>query len=89
MLVYDAAILSVNNTFANSLKIYPNPSSDVVCVDGLSDIDAQLSLYSVSGVLLRAVTGNKISVQDVETGTYILKINSGGNFATKAVFVVR
>ena len=89
LLLYDTPILSVKNTFANALKVYPNPSADIIYVDGLQETNALLKLYSVSGALLKEVKGNKISVQDVETGTYILKINSEGNFAAKTVFVVR
>ena len=89
LLLYDTPILSVKNTFANALKVYPNPSADIIYVDGLLETNALLKLYSVSGALLKEVKGNKISVQDVETGTYILKINSEGNFAAKTVFVVR
>ncbi len=72
----------------NTLKIYPNPSSDLVNIEFANALEANadIQLYDLTGacVLKQSftadLTNNKLSLscKDLNSGMYILSINSGG-----------
>ena len=76
------------NKFDNSISIYPNPASDIIKVNGLSG-DSKLRLYSVDGRFIKESTESQLSVQEIEQGTYILKIDNLGKTITRPIFIVR
>jgi len=89
MLLYDDAILSVPDVMKNNVKIYPNPTGDVLHVLVLTNEDPLLQLYSISGVLLKEVTAKEMNVQEIAPGTYVLKVKSGEYFMSYPVMIVR
>lgn len=76
------------NKFDNSISIYPNPVSDIIKVNGLSG-DSKLRLYSVDGRYIKESTKSQLSVQEIEPGTYILKIDNLGKTIARPIFIVR
>jgi len=89
MLLYDEAILSVPELLKNSVKIYPNPTSDVLHVSVIADEVPFLQLYSISGVLLKEINSNQLNVSDIATGTYILKVKLKNEVGSFPVMIVR
>ena len=66
--------MSVNdlNGIAN-VKMYPNPTSDVLHISGADVKDVQV--FSVSGQLTKtSVSGNTVNVRNLPTGTYVIRI---------------
>jgi hypothetical protein len=79
--------LSKNN-FDHSISIYPNPAKDIIQVKGLTG-EAKLKLYSVDGRFIKESTELQLNVQELEQGTYILKIEYQGQTIAKPIFIVK
>jgi len=89
MLLYDALIQAVPTVMKDKVKIYPNPVSDVLHVSLATDELPLLQLYSVNGVFLKEVKSKKMQVNDIETGTYLLKVRFKDAFISYPVIIVR
>ena len=64
---------ATDNAQGNKLVVYPNPTHDVLCVQGVED-NATLRIYSIEGQLLTTVQGTHIFVSDLPAGTYLLQV---------------
>ena len=66
------------------IRIWPNPASDMIRIEGFER--ARVSIYTVSGVrvLVREnyTGGESIRVADLPGGLYIVRISSGRDSAT-------
>lgn len=87
MLLYDEPILSVSNVKADYFSIYPNPASEVIHIKGIIGTNAKLEIYMINGSLVKEAVGDKITITDIESGTYILKIKDGDKQAAYPVFI--
>ncbi len=76
------------NKYDQTIQVYPNPAKDIIRVKGLTD-HAKLKLYSVEGRFIKESTQPHLNVQEIEQGTYILKIENKGQTIAKPVFIVR
>lgn len=74
---YTTTPLSNNKLFSVNYSVYPNPTTSILKVEGDFEVK-ELSVYTISGQLCKSVQNNEnqISVNDLMSGTYILKINS-------------
>jgi len=64
-----------DNLFKNAISLYPNPSSDILNIENTSGKDiTDVSIYSVNGMKVKQTTDNKLSVGDLQTGIYIVKV---------------
>ena len=62
-----------------SVKIYPNPVSSRLMIDGLDNIE-RIDVYSLNGSYLKQVNGQSfVDVDDLRTGFYMLKIYTAKN----------
>ncbi len=66
---------ATDNAQGNTLAVYPNPTHDVLCVQGVED-DATLRIYSTKGQLLTTAQGTQVSVSDLPAGTYLLQVGA-------------
>ena len=57
------------------IKIYPNPASDMVMIDGL-DQPAKITLFTISGQIIKSEVGTQLQVSDVPHGDYLLLVNN-------------
>jgi hypothetical protein len=89
MLVYDATILSVPDIKNNQFRIYPNPAKDVVCVSGNTSETPILQVYTLNGILLKQDRGNVINVQNIASGTYIIKIKVNEGLGVYPLIIAR
>lgn len=64
------------NDNSGKYTVFPNPSGDVVFVQGAADSDI-LTLYNALGSQIKHCSGNKMDVHDLERGVYFLQINEG------------
>jgi hypothetical protein len=87
MLLYDEPILSVTNVKADYFSIYPNPASETIYIQGVNADNAKLKIYMINGSLVKETVGNKVSVSDIKSGTYILKINNGDREGAYPIFI--
>ena len=76
---------SINEVSIEELAIYPNPVSDVLTVNTSQEMQAKV--YSTTGQLLISQTigedNNKINVESLTKGVYILKLYNNGIESTR------
>ena len=77
---------AVNSVNAQHFKMYPNPVLDNLWFENELVENTSFEIYTIYGVLLKRITpiGNKINVEDLPAGSYILKtINYGSHVFIK------
>lgn len=73
----EEAINSVEELTQTNYKIYPNPATDVVFVDGLNQ-NTEFRIIDLSGKeVKRGFTQNRIEVSDLNRGMYLLQMDGG------------
>ena len=65
---------NVNDTLVNTILVYPNPTQDVLMIQGTES--QTLRVYNLQGSLLLTQWGNQISVGNLPDGTYLLQIGT-------------
>ena len=73
----------------NSLKVYPNPASQVLNVEGLM---TSVEVYNTVGqcLLSKQVNGNtQIDLSGFNNGIYFLRVNNNGETAVRKFSVNR
>ena len=65
---------NVNDTLVNTILVYPNPTQDVLMIQGAES--QTLRVYNLQGNLLLTQWGNQISVGKLPDGTYLLQIGT-------------
>lgn len=70
-------LLSVPETPANLLSLYPNPTSSIISLSGLKNRPYIYSLYNSAGQLVKQAnnTSNTIDITDKPAGLYFVKIS--------------
>lgn len=82
------SLLAVSDVSKKSVSIYPNPTTEALTVNVNSKINS-VDIYDLSGKLVRNTSvsaENKVNVQDLKNGTYVLKVNTeAGSTAHKFI----
>jgi len=61
------------------IKLYPNPSENVIYIEGFNLVNFNYQIISVNGSILtedNAVSGQEIDVSHLASGLYFIKINT-------------
>lgn len=76
----------ITATAANALRIYPNPATDYILLEGMTG-DAVVSLYDLTGsLILRQKSAGQLDVSALPSGTYILKVEGNtANFTARII----
>ncbi|MBO7429023.1 MAG: T9SS type A sorting domain-containing protein, partial [Paludibacteraceae bacterium] len=64
------------------VSVHPNPASDAVYV---SIDECSLSLFADDGKLLKSAIGNVMSIRELQSGLYLLKITKDGRSAIQKI----
>ena len=64
---------STDEVQQNTVIVYPNPTHEMLCVQGVPE-DITLRVYSTTGQLLATAQGTQINVSHLPQGTYLLQI---------------
>jgi hypothetical protein len=64
----------VNDTVVHTIIVYPNPTQDILMIQGAAS--QTLRVYNLLGSLLLTQWGNQISVGNLPDGTYLLQIGT-------------
>ena len=68
------------------LKLYPNPTTDLVTVSGSNVSIKNIEVFNVLGKKIKTVTTNVISLKELVAGVYVLKIRTiDGKIVVKRV----
>jgi hypothetical protein len=70
----NGANADVNDTVVNTIIVYPNPTQDVLMIQGIES--QTLRIYNLQGSLLQTEWGDQISVSNLPDGTYLLQIGT-------------
>ena len=83
---------NLESSISNSIKLFPNPSSDWIIFDKSINSNSlkEVEVYSISGnfVLRKNVlpSENSLNIQDLDSGTYLIKVHVDGRvFSSKIV----
>jgi len=72
----EASGIGETNTFSSQLSIYPNPAISIVRITSSSDDNIEVSLYSITGTILKENIGFSgscsIDISDLAGGIYLL-----------------
>jgi len=88
--VYQEGQLSIeeNTNSQQSVRVYPNPSSDVIYVQTKTTPDS-LQLFDLSGKKVRTqqINSTSVNVSDVTPGIYFLVITSNNQEILEKVII--
>jgi hypothetical protein len=81
-----------NSTFANELKLYPNPSNSVVTIES-SELITKLEMSNTLGQVMLIDNGpvaNKktLNLKALPKGLYLIKVYNNDNFAVKQLSLI-
>lgn len=71
------ALATSENAVKSSLKVYPNPATDIVNISSNRNIES-VTITDLSGKRVDSGKGSQINVSKLAKGTYILQVNYGG-----------
>ncbi|ULC59571.1 lamin tail domain-containing protein [Flaviramulus sp. BrNp1-15] len=84
------AILSTNSFSENKLSIYPNPvTAGYVNIKSQTSEEKHISMFDLTGreVLNTQLSSNKLNVNSLKTGMYLLKILENNNILTTKLII--
>jgi hypothetical protein len=68
------------------ITIYPNPSKDYINISVENDEIENVQIYNLTGKLVKQEKSNKININDLPTGMYIIKVETdSGNCIKKVI----
>ncbi len=87
--IYEDQVVGVNNLPKLEVQIYPNPVKDLLIVKLDNPGKSAFEIIDINGrVLLSKQSNNalnRISMQELNSGIYFLKVNSRGQMTTKQI----
>ena len=92
----DTTRLTINEKLTSSLvsfnledqiNIFPNPASDLIRLSGKLDYN-NIELWNLEGQLLKRSKDKEVSIQDLNSGIYILRANYAEGTAVKQIIKI-
>ena len=81
--------LGVSDNNFNKIKIYPNPSSQIINISSVESIE-QITIYNMLGVQVKTINEEAIKnvdVSELSNGTYFMEIRSLDNSIVRKVII--
>lgn len=79
--IYVANCTGIKNIEFSELKVYPNPVTDIIKIEGQQGTSYTVVLYDITGkIVMSRITFNgslQLSLEKLNSGLYYLKINTG------------
>ncbi len=85
-------ITSTNEIVNNTIKIYPNPATDIININIQNQINFKASIYDLNGKLIKeAINENQIQINTMPAGIYLLEIKDlqTGQRVVEKIVIVR
>ncbi|MEL1242867.1 T9SS type A sorting domain-containing protein [Flavobacterium sp. DGU11] len=70
-----------------SVKLYPNPASNVVTIDSQLSNISKVEVYSVLGTKVMESANTQLNVENLSDGIYMVKIYAGNKSVTKKLVI--
>lgn len=74
--------LAVSDAATNSVKIYPNPTSDLIRINNDSKVDF-VRIFDLTGKIVKESKSTEIDVRALSAGQYILNVHSGNEITSQ------
>jgi hypothetical protein len=88
----DELLKQDNSSFANELKLYPNPSNSVVTLESAKSITRVEISNSLGQIILidngSATNRKSFNLKDLPKGLYLIKVYNNDNFAVKQLSLI-
>ena len=77
---------SVPENTSLSFKLFPNPASEILNINH-SYSEVTYNLFSIDGKIIKSgnIENQQINISDLQSGIYLLQLNSGGKTETKKI----
>jgi hypothetical protein len=89
--IEDVVVVSLDELNSSEIRVYPNPSSEIVCINGLKGAPANVEVFDARGVLVyqdRNTTSQlSFAVSDFATGVYTIRITTNEGFYSSRLIV--
>lgn len=77
--------LTVSNVDTNNLRVYPNPTKDIVNIESITSIK-NIEIFNVLGKKINTLKNqNNINIENLPNGVYFLKIKNEDNIVIKQI----
>ena len=79
----------VNEIAAQNVKVYPNPASSVINIEGIDNYNnLDVKIVNVQGQVVKEVSNTlEINVSDINTGVYFIKIDLDGQQSIQKIVI--
>ena len=80
----------VVSSTASNIKVYPNPTNDILYLDLPNQAEVTIKVFDVSGKLLleQVQASNTINTQPLQSGVYVIQVmDKKGTFVRTARFI--
>ncbi|RCS27447.1 T9SS C-terminal target domain-containing protein [Polaribacter sp. WD7] len=83
---YNGATASRDEFNSFAFKVYPNPTTSKLTIDDTGFSLENMEVYNILGKKIMSSFSNSINLEDIDSGLYILKVNTiDGRIATKRI----
>ncbi len=77
---------SIDNEMLDNIRIYPNPTSDIVTISGLDNIsNIQVSIFDISGRRMLISNKTTLDISSYKSGIYTMIIQNENNRVSRKV----
>lgn len=80
--IKDNAGLAVTESSALSIKISPNPTSDLIKISGIKNID-HVRIFDMTGKIVKETNTSEVVVKDLVSGQYIVNVYAGNQVISR------
>jgi len=85
-------VLSIGNIEKPNFKLFPNPASEFLTIDGNSNRQFSVAMYDLLGnpifINKKIETNSQIDISSIESGNYIVKIIEGSRTEVRKLIIV-
>lgn len=82
--VVEESKLATSESNKTAVKIYPNPSSDLIKVEGINNIE-KIRVFDMSGNIVLETKASEANIKNLTTGNYIINIYSGKDVISRKI----
>lgn len=82
--------LSTNDVSTSNFRIYPVPAEDFITIESKNIKVSSVDIYNLLGSKVKSVSQlneNRVNVENLSKGMYLLKINADANSITKKIVI--
>jgi hypothetical protein len=91
IIVWTETSNSIQNSFYEQVRVFPNPVSDILTIEGVSDATADIFTVTGMNVFSQIVSTHSsfVNISELPEGIYILRITSGENVSNRKLIIAR